>query len=31
MERARGILENMNVSVMCPSDVRAKLKLTKHA
>ena len=31
VERARKILENMNVSVMGPADVRAKLKLTKHA
>ena len=31
VERARNILENMNVSVMGPSDVRAKLKLTKHS
>ena len=31
VERARKILENMNVSVMSPADVRAKLKLTKHA
>ncbi|MFZ9174788.1 MAG: 3-keto-5-aminohexanoate cleavage protein, partial [Ilumatobacteraceae bacterium] len=31
VERARKILENMNVSVMGPADVRAKLKLTKHS
>ena len=31
VERARKILENMNVSVLGPADVRAKLKLTKHA
>ena len=31
VERARKILENMNVSVMSPADVRTKLKLTKHA
>ena len=30
-DRARKILENMNVSVMGPADVRAKLKLTKHS
>jgi uncharacterized protein (DUF849 family) len=31
VDRARKILENMNVSVMGPADVRAKLKLTKHS
>lgn len=31
VERARKILENMNVSVMGPADVRTKLKLTKHS
>ena len=31
VERARKILENMNVSVMGPADVRAKLKPTKHS
>ncbi len=31
VERARKILENMNVSVMSAADVRTKLKLTKHA
>ena len=31
VERARKILENMNVSVMGPADVRAKPKLTKHS
>ena len=31
VERARKILENMNVSVMGPADVRAKLNLTKHS
>ena len=31
VDRARRILENMNVSVMGPADVRAKLKLTKHS
>jgi uncharacterized protein (DUF849 family) len=31
VERARKILENMNVSVMGPADVRAKLRLTKHS
>jgi len=31
VERAVKILDNMNVSVMSPKEVRAKLKLTKHA
>ena len=31
VDRARKILENMNVSVMGPADVRAKLNLTKHS
>ena len=31
VDRACKILENMNVSVMGPADVRAKLKLTKHS
>jgi len=30
VERAVKILDNMNVSVMSPKEVRAKLKLTKH-
>ena len=30
VERAVGILEGMNVKVMGPDEVRAKLKLTKH-
>jgi hypothetical protein len=31
VERAVNILENMNVSVMGPAEVRKKLQLTKHA
>lgn len=31
VERAVKILDNMNVSVMSPQEVRSKLKLTKHA
>jgi uncharacterized protein (DUF849 family) len=31
VERAVNILENMNVSIMGPKEVREKLKLTKHA
>ena len=31
VERAVKILDNMNVSVMSPNEVRTKLKLTKHA
>ena len=31
VERARTILEAMNVKIMGPEDVRKKLKLTKHA
>ena len=31
VERAANILENMNVSIMGPKEVREKLKLTKHA
>jgi uncharacterized protein (DUF849 family) len=31
VERAVNILENMNVSIMGPQEVREKLKLTKHA
>jgi uncharacterized protein (DUF849 family) len=31
VERAVNILDNMNVSVMSPKEVRTKLKLTKHA
>ena len=31
VERAVNILENMNVSVMGPAEVREKLQLTKHA
>jgi uncharacterized protein (DUF849 family) len=31
VERAANILENMNVSIMGPQEVREKLKLTKHA
>jgi len=31
VERAVKILDNMNVSVMSPKEVREKLKLTKHA
>jgi uncharacterized protein (DUF849 family) len=30
VERAVGILEGMNVKVMGPDEVRAKLSLTKH-
>ena len=30
VERAANILENMNVSIMGPKEVREKLKLTKH-
>ncbi|NDF83740.1 MAG: 3-keto-5-aminohexanoate cleavage protein, partial [Actinobacteria bacterium] len=29
--RAVKILENMNVNVIAPQDVRKKLKLTKHS
>jgi uncharacterized protein (DUF849 family) len=31
VERAVNILENMNVSIMGPAEVREKLQLTKHA
>jgi len=31
VERAAKILENMNVNVIGPQDVRDKLKLTKHS
>jgi uncharacterized protein (DUF849 family) len=31
VDRAVKILDNMNVSVMGPADVRKKLQLTKHA
>ncbi|MFM9121106.1 MAG: 3-keto-5-aminohexanoate cleavage protein, partial [Acidimicrobiaceae bacterium] len=31
VERAVKILENMNVNVIGPQDVRNKLKLTKHS